>query len=71
MSHSIMSPNNHIAEENYAYQRRLADSLLEDLGIYEAVQWCQELGWDGVIQILMRRQNATGSDQPDVVTLKR
>ena len=54
-----MSPNNDTAEGNYAYQRHLADSLLEDLGIHEAVQWCQERGWDGVIQILIRRQNAT------------
>ena len=61
MSHPIMSSKNYIAEENYAYQRRLADSLLEDLGVHGAVQWCQELGWDGVIQILMRRQNACGS----------
>ena len=64
MNHSIISSNDYIAEGNRAYQRRVADSLLEDLGIHEAVQWCQELGWDGVIQILMRRQNAIGSNQP-------
>ena len=71
MSHSTMRLNNYIAEGNYAYQRRLADSLLEDVGLHEAVQWCQELGWDGVIEILMRRQNATGSNQSSTATLKR
>ena len=64
MNHSIISSNNYIAEGNHSYQRRLADSLFEDLGFNEAVQWCQKLGWDGVIQILIRRQNTTGSNEP-------
>ena len=46
------------AGDNTHYQTRLADSLIASLGPSEAVQVCQENGWEGVLQVILARQRS-------------
>ncbi len=36
--------------DNTHYQRRLAESLIASMEPYEAIDLCQENGWQGVLQ---------------------
>ena len=42
---------------NRSYQQQLAATLRSDLGLSEALNWCQEFGWDGVAQALLSQRD--------------
>ena len=37
-------------EQNRTYQRDMAKALLECLGCADALEFCQQYGWEGVIR---------------------
>ena len=45
------------ALSNRSHQQQLAATLLTDLGLAEALRWCQENGWNGVAQALLGRRD--------------
>ena len=53
------SPRRHPADlaGNLVHQQRLAESLLHSMSYCEAVQWCQEYGWEGVLRILLAKRS--------------
>ena len=46
------------ALSNRSYQQQLASTLLTDLGLAEALRWCQEYGWNGVAQVLLSQRDS-------------
>ena len=42
-------------EQNKRYQNNMAQSLFACLGCEDAIAFCRESGWDGVIRYLLRR----------------
>ena len=50
-------------EQNRTYQRDMAKSLLECLGCVEALEYCRQFGWEGVIRQVLgwcRRDDVFG-----------
>ncbi len=44
--------------DNTLYQRRLAESLIASMEPYEAIDLCQENGWEGVLQVVLTLQRS-------------
>ena len=44
--------------DNTHYQRRLAESLVANMGSHEAIQLCRENGWEGVLRVIVALQRA-------------
>jgi hypothetical protein len=46
--------------DNGPYQRRMAALILETMSLTEAVQYCLENGWDGVLWIIQHADLSAG-----------
>lgn len=42
--------------DNEPHQRRFAEMLINAMGIDDAIQWCQQTGWDGTLRAILARQ---------------
>ncbi|GMQ76755.1 MAG: hypothetical protein BMS9Abin01_2049 [Gammaproteobacteria bacterium] len=51
------------AGDNTLYQRRLAESLIASMEPHEAIDLCQENGWEGVLQVVLTLQRSADRAQ--------
>jgi len=51
------------AGDNTYYQKRLAESLIASMEPYEAIDLCQENGWEGVLQVILALQRSADRTQ--------
>ena len=47
--------------DNRSHQQQLATTLLSDLGLAEALKWCQEDGWNGVARVLLSQRDTNNT----------
>ena len=50
------------AEVNKSYQRDMAASLAASLGLDEALEFCLEAGWEGVLRVLIKQRELAAAD---------
>lgn len=41
--------------DNESHQRRFAEMLINAMGMDDAIQWCQQTGWDGTLRAILAR----------------
>ena len=44
------------SEEDWSYQHRMAESLIQSVGVEEAVMLCAENGWDDILGVVEARR---------------
>ncbi len=50
---AFSEPNNEV--DNESHQRRFAEMLINAIGKDDAIQWCQQTGWDGTLRAILAR----------------
>ena len=53
-------------DDNWQYQRRLAESLIASMEPHEAIRVCHENGWEGVLGVILALQRSAMRRAPRV-----
>lgn len=46
--------------DNESHQRRLAETLINAMGINDAIQWCERTRWDGTLRAILACERSQG-----------